>query len=59
MLNKLNTEQKERLADLCEQIHQIFVEENNGFTEDSIVEYYDSPLYKGVEDTMQDLGRWC
>ena len=31
MLDKLTEEQKNRLADLCEQIHKIFVEEDNGF----------------------------
>lgn len=31
MLDKLTEEQKNRLADLCEQIHNIFVEEDNGF----------------------------
>lgn len=47
MLDKLNADQKERLANLCEQIHQIFVEEDNEFTDDNIDEYYDSSLYKG------------
>lgn len=44
MLDKLNADQKERLANLCEQIHQIFVEEDNKFTDDNIDEYYDSSL---------------
>lgn len=59
MLDKLNADQKERRANLCEQIHQIFVEEDNEFTDDNIDEYYDSSLYKGIDDTVHELGRWC
>lgn len=59
MLDKLNADQKERLANLCEQIHQIFVEEDNEFTDDNIDEYYDSSLCKGIDDTVHELGRWC
>lgn len=59
MLNKLTNEQKERLTNLCEQINYIFTEEDNKFTEETIDEWYESKLYKGIEDTMRDLGRWC
>lgn len=59
MLDKLTDEQKEKLANLCEQINYIFTEEENGFTEDNIDEYYDSPLYNGILDTMYKLKKWC
>lgn len=57
MLDKLTEEQKNRLANLCEQIHNIFVKEDNGFTEDSIDEYYNSPLYKAIDDIAYKLNR--
>ena len=59
MLDKLTDEQKEKIADLCEQINYIFTEEDNGFTEDNIDEYYRSSLYKGISDIMYKLGKWC
>lgn len=59
MLNKLTNEQKERLTNLCEQINYIFTEEDNEFTEETIDEWYESKLYKGIEDIMYDLGCWC
>lgn len=59
MLGKLSDEQKSRLAEYCEQINNIFTEEENGFTEDTIDEYYQSTLYKGISKTMNDLGKWC
>ena len=59
MLDKLTDEQKEKLANLCEQINYIFTEEENGFTEDNIDEYYDSPLYIGIDDAMHNLKKWC
>lgn len=59
MLGKLSDEQKSRLAEYCEQINNIFTEEENGFTEDTIDEYYQSILYKGISKTMSDLGKWC
>lgn len=59
MLDKLTDEQKEKLANLCEQINYIFTEEENGFTEDNIDEYYDSSLYNGILDTMYKLKKWC
>lgn len=58
MLEKLTNEQKEKLANLCEQINYIFTEEENGFTEDNIDEYYDSPLYIGIYNVMYDLEKW-
>lgn len=58
MLDKLNAEQKERLASLCEQINYIFTEEEN-VTEDNIDGYYGSSLYKGISDIMYNLGKWC
>ena len=58
MLDKLTEEQKNRLANLCEQIDNIFVEEDNGFTEDNIDEYYNSPLYKAIYDIECKLNRW-
>ena len=58
MLDKLTDEQKERLADLCEQINYIFTEEEN-VEEDSVVEYYGSSLYKGISNVMCKLGKWC
>lgn len=59
MLDKLTDEQKERLTNLCEQIDYIFREEDNGFTEDNIDEYYRSSLYKGISGIMYKLGKWC
>ncbi len=59
MLDKLTDEQKEKLADLCEQINNIFTEEENGFAEDNIDEYYRSSLYKGISDVMYELKKWC
>lgn len=59
MLDKLTDEQKEKLADLCEQINYIFTEEDNGFTKDNIDEYYRSFLYKGISGVMYKLGKWC
>lgn len=59
MLGKLSDEQKSRLAEYCEQINNIFTEEENGFTEDTIDEYYQSTLYKGISKTMNDIGKWC
>lgn len=59
MLDKLTNEQKEKLADLCDQINNIFIEEENGFTEDNIDEYYNSPLYIGIYNFMYDLEKWC
>lgn len=59
MLDKLTDEQKEKIADLCEQINYIFTEEDNGFTEDNIDEYYRSSLYKGISNIMYKLGKWC
>lgn len=58
MLEKLTNEQKDKLANLCEQINYIFTEEENGFTEDNIDEYYDSPLYIGIYNAMYDLEKW-
>lgn len=43
---------------MCEQIDYIFTEEENGFTEANIDEYYGSSLYKGIKDTMHDLNQW-
>lgn len=37
----------------------IRVEDGNEFTDDNIDEYYDSSLYKGIDDTVHELGRWC
>lgn len=59
MLDKLTDKQKEKLANLCEQINYIFTEEENGFTEDNIDEYYRSSLYKGISDVMYELKKWC
>lgn len=58
MYDKLTDEQKEKLSELCEQINWLFTEEENGYTEDSIEEYYGSPLYKGVFNVMSELGKW-
>ena len=59
MLDKLTDKQREKLANLCEQINYIFTEEENGFTEDNIDEYYRSSLYKGISDVMYELEKWC
>lgn len=59
MLDKLTDKQREKLANLCEQINYIFTEEENGFTEDNIDEYYRSSLYKGISDVMYELKKWC
>ena len=59
MLDKLSVEQKERLESLCEHISDIFEEEDNGFTKDTISEWYESKLYRGIVEVMEGLGRWC
>lgn len=59
MLEKLTDKQRIELADLCEKINHIFTEEDNGFTEDNIDEYYRSSLYKGISDVMYKLEKWC
>lgn len=59
MIEKLTNDQQEELADLCERINYIFTEEDNGFTEDNIDEYYGSSLYKGISDVMYKLEKWC
>lgn len=60
LVDKLTEEQKERLAELCRKIDDIFIEEDNDFTKEeaNINEYYNSSLYKGIKDTMCDLGKW-
>ena len=57
MLDKLTDKQREKLANLCEQINYIFTEEENGFTEDNIDVYYGSSLYKGISNIMYKLGK--
>lgn len=59
MLDKLTDKQREKLANLCEQVNYIFTEEDNGFTEKTIEEWYESKLYKGIEEVLNDLNRWC
>lgn len=59
MLDKLTDKQREKIANLCEQINYIFTEEDNGFTENNIDEYYESSLYKGISNVMYELGKWC
>ena len=59
MLDKLTDKQREKLANLCEQINYIFTVEENGFTEDNIDVYYGSSLYKGISNIMYKLGKWC
>lgn len=59
MLDKLTDKQREKIANLCEQINYIFTEEDNGFTENNIDEYYGSSLYKGISNVMYELGKWC
>lgn len=59
MYDKLTDDQKKKVAEYCEQINNIFTEEENGFTEDNIDEYYRGSLYKGISDVMYELGRWC
>lgn len=59
MYDKLTNEQREKVVEYCEQINNIFTEEENGFTEDNIDEYYRSSLYKGISDVMYKLGKWC
>lgn len=58
MLDKLTDKQREKIANLCEQINYIFTEEDNGFTENNIDEYYGSSLYKGISNVMYELGKW-
>lgn len=57
MLDKLTDKQKEKLANLCEQINYIFTEEEN--VEENVDVYYESSLYKGVSGVMYELGKWC
>lgn len=59
MYDKLTNEQREKVAEYCEQINNIFTEEDNEFTEDNIDEYYRSSLYKGISDVMYELKKWC
>lgn len=59
MYDKLTDKQREKVVEYCEQINNIFTEEENGFTEDNIDEYYRSSLYKGISDIMYKLGKWC
>ena len=58
MLDKLTDEQKEKLANLCEQINYIFTEEEN-VEEENVDVYYRSSLYKGIYGVMYKLGKWC
>jgi hypothetical protein len=58
MLDKLTDKQREKLANLCEQINYIFTEEDN-VTENNVDEYYESSLYKGISGVMYELGKWC
>ena len=58
MYDKLTDKQKEKLANLCEDINNIFLEENE-LSEKDIDDYYNSYLYKGIFDAMENLGRWC
>ena len=58
MYDRLTDEQKEKLSELCEQINWLFTEEENGYTENNIEEYYNSPLYKGIFHAMYELGKW-
>lgn len=58
MLDKLTDKQREKLANLCEQINYIFTEEDN-VAENNVDEYYESSLYKGVSGVMYELGKWC
>ena len=58
MLDKLTDKQREKLANLCEQINYIFTEEDN-VTETNVDEYYESSLYKGISGVMYELGKWC
>lgn len=57
MLDKLTDKQKEKLANLCEQINYIFTEEENA--EENVDVYYGSSLYKGISGVMYELGKWC
>ena len=59
MYDKLTDKQREKVAEYCEQINNIFTEEENEFTEDNIDEYYRSSLYKGISDVMYELKKWC
>ena len=59
LTDKLTDVQKDKVASLCEQINYIFTEEENGFTEENIDEYYGSSLYKGISGVMYELGKWC
>lgn len=59
MIDKLTDDQQEELADLCERINWIFTEEDNDFTEESLDEYFESSLYKGISSVMYELDRWC
>ena len=59
MYDKLTNEQREKVVECCEQINNIFAEEENGFTEDNIDEYYRSSLYKEIYDVMYNLEKWC
>lgn len=58
MLDKLTDKQREKLANLCEQINYIFTEEDN-VAENNVDEYYESSLYKGISGVMYELGKWC
>lgn len=59
MYNKLTEEQRERVGDMLEEIYNIFTNEDNDFTEDSISEWLDSKLCMEIEDALYDLDRRC
>lgn len=59
MYDKLTDKQREKLANLCEDINNMFLEEENELSEADIDDYCNSHLYKGIFDVMTHLGRWC
>lgn len=59
LTDKLTEIQKDKVASLCEKINDIFTEEDNGFTEKTIEEWHESKLYKGIEEVLNELNRWC
>ena len=58
LLNKLTEEQKTELGNLCQEINNIF-EENDNFTEDEVDKYACTSLQKGIYQVMNELGLWC
>lgn len=59
MIRYLTKDQQLRLAQLLNEVNEIFTEEDNSFDDDTINDWYGSDLYSGISDVMFALGEWC